>query len=138
MKSLSGTWFSELGSRLEIIVKNDGLIEGMYYSAVGGTQGAFRITGMVDNLALNGSRCFGLVVSWNNDHVNQHSVTVWSGQYQVIDSEEVLTATWLLTRETDPTNDWTSTLVGSDTFHRAPPTSTKLKRTQRPEPMLSK
>lgn len=137
MKSLAGTWYSELGSRLEIVLGNNELIEGNYYSAVGGAHSAFRLTGIVDTLELKGSQCFGIVVSWNNEYVNQHSVTVWSGQYQTIEDEEVLTTTWLLTHETDPTNDWTSTQVGTDTFHRTVPAVRSLKRTQTAEPPRS-
>ncbi len=120
MKNLGGTWYSEHGSRLDLTIQRNGTIEGTYQPALGGAPGRFRLVGMVDSAAHNGSLSFGFVVSWNNEHINQHSTSVWSGQLQEIDGEEVLVATWLLTRETSPCDDWAATMVGSDMFYRTP------------------
>jgi hypothetical protein len=49
-------------------------------------------------------------------------VTAWSGQLQVIDGEEVLTAFWLLTQETNPANNWSATRIGQDVCRRNQPT----------------
>lgn len=122
MKKLAGTWYSDHGSKVELRVINGGLLEGTYEPALGGGTGVYRLVGLTDTEDYAGSRSFGMVVSWNNSFQNQHSTTVWSGQYQVVDGEERLLTTWLLTRETQPADDWASTLVGSDTFRRVPPT----------------
>jgi hypothetical protein len=134
MKHLNGIWYNKWGSRIDIRVLADGTIAGHYQTAVGGTQGVFRLIGLVDTLAFEGNRSFGFVVSWNNEYVNDHSMTAWSGQYQVEGGDEMLTTTWLLTRETAPEDNWMSTLVGSDVFRRTPPTQVDTSETAKSEP----
>lgn len=124
MRHLAGTWYSELGARIELVVHPDGRLNGTYSSAVGDASGTFEIIGVTDDETYQGNRCFGLVVLWRNSLCNLHSVTVWSGQYQIIDGQEVLTTTWLLTKETVPKHDWLSTMVGTDVFYRTPPKET--------------
>ncbi len=121
MKRLSGTWYSERGSRMELVVKRDGVIEGAYLRPAGKSQGSFPLLGMTDPADYEGNRCLAFTVLWNNQQVNQHSISVWAGQYRQVKGEEILDMTWLLTEETQPDQDWTSTRVGSDVFHREPP-----------------
>jgi hypothetical protein len=121
MKHLSGTWYSERGSRLELIVNWDGTLEGTYLRPAGKSQGSFRLVGMTDPADYDGSRCLAFTVLWNNQQVNQHSVSVWCGQYRLMKDEEVLDMTWLLTEETHIDEDWTANRIGSDVFHREPP-----------------
>ncbi len=121
MKKLAGTWYSQHGSKIELRVLNDGVLEGTYEPALGGAMGAYRVVGQADPDNYAGSRSFGLVVCWNNAYQNQHSTTVWCGQYLVEDGEERLVTTWLLTRETRPADQWAATLVGSDVFQRTLP-----------------
>ncbi len=118
MKGLSGTWYGRHGSRLELTVRHDGTIEGTFFAPGDGAAGAFPLVGLSDPRSFEGSRSFGFVVVWNNDYVNQHSATSWSGQYQIVNGEELLTTNWLLTRETPPDECWAATMVGSDTFRR--------------------
>ncbi|NWG16896.1 MAG: hypothetical protein HXY41_09695 [Chloroflexi bacterium] len=121
MKGIAGLWYGQRGSWLELSVAHDGRIEGKYHTSnEDEPQSTFDLIGMSDTRAFGGSRSVGLVVCWNNEYVNQHSITAWSGQYQLINGEEVLTASWLLTRETAPENGWAATMVGQDTFKRAP------------------
>ncbi len=121
MKSIAGTWYGQRGSRLELILTHAGHLEGRYYTANNDeAQGVFDLIGMSDTRSFGGSRSVGFVVCWNNEYVNQHSVTAWSGQHQMINGEEVLTTNWLLTRETSPEQGWAATMVGSDTFKRTP------------------
>lgn len=120
MKKLAGTWYSQHGSKLDLRVLNDGALEGTYEPAVGGALGSYRAVGLADPDNYAGSRSFGLVVCWNNAYQNQHSITVWSGQYHLAGGEEQLVATWLLTRETRPSDAWAATLIGSDVFRRTP------------------
>jgi hypothetical protein len=135
MKNLAGTWYNELGSRVELAIKPDGQIEGHYFTAVGGSAGEFRLTGQADIHSRENSRAFGFVVAWTNSMVNEHSVTVWSGLYHHVGKEEVLSTTWLLTRETATAEQWTSTLVGTNTFRRTPPEEWTPLQTWRPEPV---
>ena len=45
-----------------------------------------------------------------------NSTTTWSGQWQQIKFDIYIYTTWLLTSQTEPTDNWESTLVGKDTF----------------------
>ncbi len=121
MRSLSGSWYNKKGSKLELIVHQDGTIEGEYHTAVGCDQNVFHLSGRADTKDYAGSRSIGFVVCWNNARVNLHSVTVWSGQYHLINGEETLSMTWLLTKESAPEDAWASTHIGSDVFSRTPP-----------------
>jgi hypothetical protein len=137
MKNLAGKWYSDLGAELVLSVRPDGKLEGAYISSVGDTSGAFDIVGLADGEEYRGNRCFGAVVLWRNKHGNFHSVTSWSGQYQIIDGEEVLATTWLLTKETEPHQDWLSTCVGSDVFRRVPVKESKPSARAHPHPEMS-
>lgn len=124
MKGIGGTWYGQRGSRLELSQAHGGRIEGKYYtSSRDDGRGAFEVIGMSDTRSFGGSRSIGFVVCWNNEYVNQHSVTAWSGQYQIVNDEEVLVTNWLLTRETSPQDCWAATMVGNDTFKREPVSS---------------
>lgn len=123
MKGIAGTWYGQRGSRMELSLAHGGRIEGKYYTANNDEgQGVFDLVGMSDTRSFGGSRSVGIVVCWNNEYVNQHSVTAWSGQYQVMNGEEMLVTNWLLTRETAPEDGWAATMVGNDTFRRTPVT----------------
>jgi len=124
---LDGRWYNELGSAMELEVHGN-MVSGTYHTAVGEAEGRYPITGATDMEALNQNQVVGLVVVWMNDKSNSHSVTTWSGQLQMIAGEEVLRTTWLLTHETDPEQDWKSTLVGSDVFTRHPPSEAEVER----------
>lgn len=124
MKGLAGAWYSERGSKIEITVKFDGFLEGYYYTVENDPQAVFPLVGRCDTKCFDGSRSFGFTVSWNNDYVNQHSVTSWSGQCITVEGAEVLKTNWLLTKETSQEDGWASTLVGTDTFYRTPPNKT--------------
>lgn len=130
MKNLAGTWYGELGSRLDLIVHKDGHITGTYMTAVGTAEGVFDVTGWVDTEAIDGNRSFGMVVLWRNPHGNYHSVTSWSGQYRTVDGDELLNVTWLLTKETHLKDDWLSTFVGTDVFTRMRPDAARKTRPQ--------
>ena len=47
-----------------------------------------------------------------------NSTTTWSGQWQKTRSGIRIFTTWLLTSQTEPKDNWKSTLVGKDTFYR--------------------
>ncbi len=110
---ISGTWYNELGSRMEITV-NGTQISGTYYSGVGDSTGT-PLIGSFDSSVEN-DYAIGFVVVWPS---TPPSVTAWSGQAKVdIDFGEHIYTTWLLTSETTTANLWQSTLVGQDRFFR--------------------
>ena len=117
---LNGTWYNTLGSSMKLAVEGQ-QVSGTYTTAVGEAQGRYPIVGAIDTESYNKSQAVGLVVIWSNEQGSSHSVTTWSGQLEMIDGQEILRATWLLTRETPPDQDWQSTLVGADIFTRYPP-----------------
>ena len=74
-----------------------------------------------------GATAVGFTVLWNNEACgDSHSVTTWSGQLQHVGGEDVILTQWLLTVETSPTDAWQSTLIGTDTFRRAPATTEQM------------
>lgn len=128
---LDGRWYNELGSLMEL--RADGaLIQGRYTTSVGAS-GTYQLRGGCDTSPRSESQSLGFVVVWNNDvQKNAHSVTTWSGQYQVIHGQEMLTTLWLLTSETEASQNWQATNVGEDVFTRTPPSEeTKRRRLAR-------
>lgn len=130
--SVAGTWYNELGSVMNLDV--DGAsITGEYQTAVGDASGTYSLTGSIDtggDPARNG-QAIAWVVVWNNPYGNSHSVTAWSGQYQLIDGEEEIETLWLLTSETPPSQDWAATQVNKDTFTRTEPSAEAVARARR-------
>lgn len=128
--AIGGKWYNELGSWMVLQLGADGRsLTGTYHSAVGQAVEEYVLTGRLDGNA-GASTGLGWVVSWQNQQLNAHSVTTWSGQYRIVDGQEFITTTWLLTREGNPNEDWESTLVGKDVFSRTPPTPDHIARTR--------
>jgi len=119
--NISGTWYNELKSTLTLDPVVNGKFTGTYQTAVssGCAKGSYAVVGRTDTDKKGHAVAF--VVLWANDVSDCKSVTAWSGQAQIIDDEEKITALWLLTTETDPDKDWTSTLIGQDVFTRNKP-----------------
>lgn len=118
--NIEGVWFNELNSVVEFIV--DGItLSGTYQSKVGDVSGIYNLTGQL-NLSTETGQALGFVVLWQNEHMDSNAVTSWSGQAQIVDGEEKIVTTWLLTAEQkNSDNDWKSTLIGQDIFTRNPP-----------------
>jgi Avidin family len=113
VKSLRGTWRNELGSELVLEDDGNGAMNGTYRSGKGGMEGAaYPVCGAYDPAPSGSCRVLGFVVDWTE----LHALTVWSGQYQ--SDDETIRATWLMTTETDKTEEWKSTFVGHDVFRR--------------------
>ena len=124
---LTGTWYNELGSKM-VLRGRDSNITGTYQTKVGDAKGIYRLVGRTDT-DHDQSQAVGWIVAWQNEYGSSDSVTAWSGQLQEIDGLETIVTTWLLTGETDPNNDWRSTLVGKDVFTRAQPTQEEIEKT---------
>jgi len=126
---LDGEWFNELGSKM--VLRVDGpSISGTYHTAVGNASGEYALVGRADT-PRETSQSVGFVVSWQNEYQSADSLTAWSGQLQVIDGEEMIVTTWLLTIETAPGEDWKSTMVGRDVFKRNPTPAAKIEKNTR-------
>ena len=115
--SLLGKWHNELGSTLNIEKEENGVLEGVYETAVssgGCAQGSFPLHGTTD--VDSGGQTFGFSVTWKNEKSSCQSTTAWAGHYR--EDLERLIAFWLLATKTDPKDEWGSTLVGEDVFTR--------------------
>jgi hypothetical protein len=113
---IEGKWFNELGSSMMIQVHGS-TVTGKYQTAVGDADGLYELVGRV-SVPADDNRTIGFVVAWQNDKRKTDSVTAWSGEVREVNGNQILTTTWLLTGETDPKDDWKSTLVGKDLFTR--------------------
>lgn len=130
---LQGTWYNELGSEMNLQVEGS-FVSGTYQTAVGDAQGIYTLAGTTDTEPYGQSQAVGFTVAWVNKSGNSHSVTAWSGQLQMIDGREILTATWLITQETEPEYDWASTLVGMDVFTRSKPSKAESEKRAKQAP----
>lgn len=135
--NISGRWYNELGSVMDLQADDQGNIIGTYHTAVGKAESQYVLVGRYDQTQQNGT--IGWVVNWSNQYGDSYSVTSWSGQFQTIQNNETLVTMWLLTNKTNPKDDWASTLVGQDVFTRVPPTeqtiqsALKMKRHSHPD-----
>lgn len=110
---LEGTWRNQLGSRLAVQVDGRGGLHGTYHSEAGlAPEAIYRVSGSYDPAPSASTVVVGFVVDWPETH----SVTVWSGVYD--GSDDTIKATWLMTAEREPAEEWRSTLVGHDVFRR--------------------
>ena len=127
--NLNGKWYNELGSAMTLKVEGK-KITGTYHTTVGDASGTYDLIGQTDTNK-DGSQMVGFVVAWNNQEGNSEAVTAWSGQYQMIDGEEIIMAAWLLTQETAVDDDWKLTVVNKDIFTRTAPTKEEIQRHRR-------
>ncbi|HET6916171.1 MAG TPA: avidin/streptavidin family protein [Acidimicrobiales bacterium] len=114
--SIVGTWRNQLGSTLNIEVDGEGRLRGSFQPAVGSTPSrrSYPLTGYFDPHPFGRATVVGFVVDWTDSH----SVTVWSGLFE--EDEGTITATWLMTSETESFGDWNSRMLGHDVFRRQP------------------
>jgi hypothetical protein len=125
---ITGTWYNQLGSTMIITANPGGGLTGTYESAVGNAENRYVLVGRYDTAGAQGSgTTLGWSVAWRNDFRNAHSTTAWSGQLFGGDSPRITTK-WLLTSSTTPADEWSSTLVGSDSFTRTKPTAAQVEQ----------
>jgi hypothetical protein len=126
MSGLSGDWYNQLGSKTTLIADGSGGLSGTYCSAVGTAQDFYILTGRYDaDPPSDKGVSVGWVVTWRNSKLNAHSTTTWSGQYFDGGNERILTQ-WLLTSSTAPSDVWSSTNIGNDTFTRNKPSAAEI------------
>lgn len=115
---ITGRWYNELGSTLLIQEVQNGIVQGLYSTVVsshGCAEGVFVVSGVTDTDS--GGQAVAFSVAWQNGRCSCKSVTAWSGQ--IVDDH--ISAFWLLTQETEPTQNWQSTIIGQDVFTRSQP-----------------
>ena len=113
--ALSGEWHNQHGSQLVLRADGEGGLRGEYRSGTGSVAGtSYPLVGRYDPMHWGPAMVLGFVVDWTE----VHCVTVWSGDYFPADG--IIRATWLMTSETDPGDEWKSTVIGHDVFRREP------------------
>jgi hypothetical protein len=140
---IEGTWWNELGSKMDVVQENADprSFSGTYHTNVGqAIERSYPLVGRCDSFG-GKNQTIGWVVAFDppdqapeGQPPNQPSLTSWSGQLHDVrfESKEVtfIATTWILTRMTDPGDDWRSTLVNRDYFFRNPPTPEQIKIAQ--------
>jgi hypothetical protein len=125
MSNLSGVWYNQLGSEMNLTADDNGGLSGTYNSAVGDAVDSYILAGRFDSSPpTDGSGVsVGWAVSFFNNVVKDppHSTSTWSGQYFNDTHGERILTNWLLTSSTDLSSVWDSTKTGHDTFTRNPP-----------------
>lgn len=129
--AISGVWYNRNGSELRLETDGD-MVYGTFIAHGDGGYGEYKVTGRLNNEPSHSGVAVGFVVVWHNGYINRQSVTSWSGQYQINNNREEITASWLLTQVTVEAEDWHSTLIGHDVFMRQQPTEEEVaERTRR-------
>ncbi|WP_086047884.1 avidin/streptavidin family protein [Hugenholtzia roseola] len=124
--SLVGTWQNEFGSLMTITYQNpdSGYIIGTYSSHTGAT-GVYYVIGITDiapDPNVN-SQTVAFSVSWRNTVGPTESganwVSAFAGQVQVqADGSLAIATTYLLQENTNPADNWSSTIVAPSTFRK--------------------
>lgn len=125
--NLEGIWVNEFGSTMEITNVNSdtGVFSGIYKSHTGAT-GVYNLTGITDirpDPNVN-SQTVAFAISWRNigpggEDESSNWVSAFSGQLQIVDGNQLkMTTTYLLQKDTNPSDNWGSTIVDKATFTR--------------------
>ncbi|XP_072887151.1 avidin-like [Hemitrygon akajei] len=116
VQTLTGCWTNELGSTANIMMDEDGTLQGIYRSAVSrtGTQAEGELIGFQVDIA---HPTFGFVVKWTTESV-RGNVTAWTGQMFVAEGTQTLKTMWLLRSGSSVDGNWAATLTGTDIFTR--------------------
>lgn len=124
MIDIKGKWKNEFGSLMHITDLDPctGIFSGTYKSTTGAS-GKYRVTGITDiepDPAIN-SQTLAFAVSWRDiggNPADANWVSAFSGQLQIVDGEQVITTTYLLQENTDPSGNWGSTIIDKAIFKR--------------------
>jgi len=122
MSDITGTWYNELNSVMEVIAK-DGKLTGRYKSAKGDAEDWYNLIGYHDPSTAVGSGNYGATLSftvqWNNNSVkgNSHSNVIQNGQFfKFDDNSKYIRTMWLLSSGSKPADEWRSVQAGLDKF----------------------
>jgi Eukaryotic aspartyl protease/Avidin family len=123
--NITGQWENEFGSIMTISYVNpdNGYFQGTYSSHTGAS-GTYFFVGLTDyspSPTVN-SQALSFAISWRSINSPNDDTQYWlsgfAGQYQIIDGFEVITTTYLMQKNTDPSDNWGSTIVDKATFKR--------------------
>ena len=111
--ALGGRWHNQLGSELVLDAGADGSLHGTYRTATGAGQGTTAsVHGSCGPAGGGEGALVGFVVSWPT----VQALTAWCGRYRSVD--DTIEASWVMRTAADPEDDWRSTFIGHDVFHR--------------------
>lgn len=121
---ITGTWQNEFGSLMDIETVDPvtGIFSGIYSSSTGAT-GKYLFVGLTDpqpDPKVN-SQTLSFANSWRDlggDPADANWMSAFSGQLQIVDGVQVITTTYLLQQNTDPANNWGSTIIDKATYKR--------------------
>lgn len=113
---VSGKWYNELGSVMELTQSENGALGGVYKNmAPDSSTVEERVIG---SLGKGVPATLGFTVNFEDGKYT----TSWSGQYfkeAGVDNKEVLLTTWLMTANLQDSSEyWESTNIGQDRFTR--------------------
>lgn len=113
---LAGVWRNQLGSELVLHADGFGGLSGSFHTGTHrAEEGAAGVTGSYDTLTAGSDCVLAFTVKWSE----AHGFTVWAGRYRGGDG--TIQATWLMTVDSEPEEEWRSTVIGHDVFHRVAP-----------------
>ncbi len=109
----SGTWVNQLGSELTFTTDPLGGLHGEYCGGAGALAGHhYAVVGSIQPDPVGHAVPIAFLVRWSE----AHCLTTWCGHY-FPDSGEIH-ATWLMSSEAETADEWRSTMIGHDIFHR--------------------
>jgi len=119
-KAITGKWMNQLGSTMELVATNDGIINGNYFTKVGDAISWHRLIGQWCSTEEKGA-LISFTVCWTNKKPEcKHSCTAWNGILYIKDNDELpfIYATWTLASDVPFCDEWKSTLISKDTFKK--------------------
>lgn len=117
MSALSGIWFNQHGSRLQLDVHPDGRVSGGFHTRADGAPVSrdFSLVGFASGDLLSFTVNFGEI----------GSLTAWVGHHGVDELGDTLHTMWQMSVRVPhpdrPEDTWKSTWTGADEFRRHPP-----------------
>lgn len=115
LSPVGGRWVNQLGSEMVVSVGPGGRLEGEYCAAAGSLAGkSYPVLGHCQVRTDGRLTPIAFIVAWTE----AHCITAWCGDYVAGPVEEIR-ATWLMTSETEPGEEWRATVTGHDVFRRA-------------------
>lgn len=122
-EKLIGQWVNEYGSLMTINKAQDGSFSGTYSSTTGET-GTYLVFGTYDTDPYPYSQTVAFAITWKNitagDNAKEskwnHASSALSGQIQNKGEQLIMPVIYVLSKPTQPQNNWQSNLVDKLTF----------------------
>lgn len=110
---LEGTWVNQLGSEVTFTPDPGGHLQGEYCAGAGGLAGRrYPVIGSYQHDPTARTVPLAFMVSWSE----AHCVTTWCGH--LLPEDDRIETTWLMATEAESRDEWRSTVIGHDVFHR--------------------